>query len=129
MVIKKDLVYRFIDKKTGLRVSVNEELAQELKKPVTKKFKRMKLCARFKHNISAVYLPEIWLLSSKNLGVKYLLCVIDVSTKYAQVKPSKDEKVKTVLHGFIEILDESKRNPKKFWGDQGTEFYNNIMQK
>ena len=46
-------------------------------------------------------------LSSFNCGVKYLLCVIDVFTKYAWIKPLNDEKAKTVLHGFIEIVNES----------------------
>ena len=48
-------------------------------------------------------------LPSKNWGIKYLLCVTDVFTKYAWVKPSKDKKVRTVLQGFIEIVNESKR--------------------
>ena len=36
------MVYMFFDKKTGLGASVNEELAQELHKPVTKKIKKEK---------------------------------------------------------------------------------------
>ena len=31
-------------------------------------------------------------MSSKNKNIKYLLCVIDVFTKYARVKPLKDKK-------------------------------------
>ena len=42
--------------------------------------------------------------SSENGGVKYLLCVIDVVTKYAWVKALKDKRAKTVRHGFIGIL-------------------------
>ena len=45
------LVYKFLDKKTGSRVSVNGQLAQELHKPVIKKFKRRKVYARFEDNI------------------------------------------------------------------------------
>ena len=45
------MVYKFFDKKTGSRVSVHEELAQELHKPVIKKFKRKKVYARFKDKI------------------------------------------------------------------------------
>ena len=48
-------------------------------------------------------------LSTKNKKVKYLLCVIDIFTKYAWVKPFKGEKSKTVLHAFIEIVNESNR--------------------
>ena len=44
-------------------------------------------------------------LFSKNKNVKYLLCVIDVFTKYAWVKPLKDKKGKTVLNAFIEIMN------------------------
>ena len=46
-------------------------------------------------------------LSSKNQGVKYLIeCDrVDVFTKYAWVKLLKDEKVKIVLNGFIEIVN------------------------
>ena len=57
-------------------------------------------------------------LSSKNQGAKYLLCVVDVFSKYTSVKPLKDKKAKTVLHGFIEIVDKSNRKPSKLWVDQ-----------
>ena len=69
------------------------------------------------------------LLSTKNQGVKYLLPIIDVFTKNAWVKPLKDQKAKTVLHGFIEIVNEFKRKPNKLWADLGNEFYNSPMQK
>ena len=52
-------------------------------------------------------------LSSKYQGVKYWLCVVDVFTKYACVKPIKDKKAKTVLNDFIEIVNKSKRQPGK----------------
>ena len=43
--IKEDMVHKFFDNKTRLGVSVNEQLAQQLHKPVIKKFKRRKVCA------------------------------------------------------------------------------------
>ena len=67
------MVYKFFDKKTGSRISENEQLAEELHKPVTKKFKRRKVYARFKDNTWAADLAEIGSLSSKNKNVKYLL--------------------------------------------------------
>ena len=36
----------------------------------------------------------------------------------------RTKKAKTVLHGFIEIINKSKRIPNKLWVDQGKEFYN-----
>ena len=56
-------------------------------------------------------------LCSKNQDVKYFLNVIDVFTKYASIKRLKDKKAKTVLHGFIEIVNESECKPNKFWAD------------
>ena len=48
-------------------------------------------------------------LSSKNNNVKYLLCVIDVFTKYAWIKPLKDKKGKTILNAFIDIVNTKKK--------------------
>ena len=81
------MVYKIFNKKTGSEVSVNEELAEELHKPLIKKFKRRKVYARSKENIRAADLAEMESLSSKNDNVKYLLSVIAVFTKYAWVKP------------------------------------------
>ena len=67
-------------------MSVNEQLAVELHKPVTKKIKRRKVYTRFKDNIWAADLAEMEWLSSKNEDVKYLLYVTYIFSKYAWVK-------------------------------------------
>ena len=100
-------------------MSVNEQLAEELHKTVTKKLKRRKVYAKCKDNIWVSDLAEIESLPSRNKNVKYFLCVVDVFTKYAWVKPLKDKKGKTVLNAFIEIVNESNRKPNKLWVDQG----------
>ena len=56
---------------------------------------------RFKEKILPADLAEMVSLSSKNKNVKYVLCVIDVFTKYAWFKPRKDKKGKTVLNALI----------------------------
>ena len=45
------LLNKFSDKKTGSGVIINEKLAEELHKPVIKKFKRRGVFAIFKDNI------------------------------------------------------------------------------
>ena len=65
----------------------------------------------------------------KEKNVKYLLCAIDLFTKYAWVNPLKDKKSKTVLNAFIEIVNESNCKPNKLWVDQGREFYNKLIQE
>ena len=94
------MVYKLFDRKTGLGISVNEQLNEELHKPIIKKLNRRKVYARFKHNIWAADLAEIESFSSKNKKVKYLLRLIDVFNKYAWVQLLKDRKGKTDLNAF-----------------------------
>ena len=117
------MVYKFFDKQTGSRISVNKHLAKKLHKQVIKKFKRRKVYARFNPNIWEADLAEMESLSSKYKSVKYLLCVIDVFSKYAWVKPLQDKNGKIVLNAFIKIVNESNRKPDKLWVGQGREFY------
>ena len=79
---------------------------------------------RFKNIIWAADLAKMGWLSYRNWGVIYLLCAIDVFTKYTCVKPLKEKKVKAVLHGFIETVYESKCKQNNLWVGQGKEFYN-----
>ena len=65
---------------------------------------------------------------NKNLYVKYLLCVIDLFSKYAFVVPLKDKKGASVVKGFKRIVNESGREPNKIWVDQGSEFYNKTLK-
>ena len=68
-------------------------------------------------------------VSSFNRAVRHLLCVIDVFTKYFWVNTLKDKWARTVLHGFIEIVNESKHKINKLWVYEEKEFYNSLMQK
>ena len=115
------MVHKIFGKKAGsgaiasskARISVNEQLSEELYKRITKNFKRRKVYVRLKGNVWAADLAEIESLSSKNKNVKYLLCVIDDFTKYAWVKPLKDKIDKIFLNAFIEIVNESYHKPNK----------------
>ena len=69
--------YTFFDKKTGSGASVNEKLAEELHKPVTKKFERRKVYARFENNVCTADLAQMEASPSENRNVKYLLCIIE----------------------------------------------------
>ena len=70
-------------------------VAEQWHKAVIKKFKRKKVYASLKDNIKAVDLAEIKSLSDKKKFVRYLLCIVDVFTKYAWIKTLKDEKGKS----------------------------------
>ena len=104
-------------------------LADELHKHVIKKFNKRKVCSQFKDNIWGVDLADMQSLSKKNKGIKYLLCAIDLYSKYAFVVPLKDKKGISVTNGFNKIIKQSGRKPNKTWVDQGSEFYNHVFKR
>ena len=104
-------------------------LADELHKPIIKKFENRKVYSQFKDNIWGVDLADMQSLSRKNKGIKYLLCFIDLYSKYAFVIPLKDKTGISILNAFDKIIKQYNRKPNKIWVDQGGEFYNNIFKK
>ena len=89
------MVYKFFDKKSmgsGFARDSSLVLADELHKPVIKKFNKTKVYSQFKDNIWGVDLVDMQSLSKKNKGIKYVLCAIDLFSKYAFVVPLKDKK-------------------------------------
>ena len=66
-------------------------------------------------------------LSKYNKGNKYLLCAIDLFSKYAWVIPIKDKKGTSIVNAFPKIISEG-RKPNKIWVDQGSKFYNNSFK-
>ena len=122
------MVYKFFDKKSSGSGTSNVKLANELHKPVIKKFNKCKVYSSLKDNIWGVDLADMQLLSRQNKGIKYLLCVIDLFSKYAFVVPLKGKKGASVVKGFEKIVNESGRRPNKIWVDQGSEFYNKTFK-
>ena len=104
-------------------------LADELHKPIIRKFNKRKVYSQFKDNIWGVDLADMQSLSRKNKGIKYLLCAIDLFSKYVFVIPLKDKKGISIVHAFNKIIKQSNRKPNKIWIDQGGEFYNNVFEK
>ena len=128
------MVYKFCDKKSkgaGIKneIKQNQQLADELHKPIIRKFKKIKVYSSFKNNIWGVGLGDMQLIDKCNNGIRYLLCAIDLFSKYAFVIPLKDKKGTTIVNAFQSILNNSKRKPNKIWVDQGSEFYHTHFKK
>ena len=124
------MVYKFFDRKvqgSGLS-STNEDLANELHKRIIRNFKRRKVVPVSVDNIWGADLADMQLISRQNKGYRFLLCVIDLYSKYAWVVPIKDKKGDTLVAAFQKIL-KSGRKPNKIWVDRGSEFYNSKMDK
>ena len=111
------------------RVNENIKLANELHKPIIRKFNKRKVNSSFRDNIWGADLADMQLLSKFNKKIKYLLCVIDLFSKYAFVVPLKDKKGISIVNAFQSVLNKSKRKPNKIWVDKGSEFYNASFKK
>ena len=128
------MVYKFFDKKSRGNGAYNEikqniQLADELHKPIIRKFEKRKVYSSFGNNIWGADLADMQLLSKFSKGFKFLLCVIDIFSKYAWVVRLKDKKGVSIINAFQQILDDSDRKPNKIWIDKGSEFYSNSCKK
>ena len=74
-------------------------------------------------NIWGADLAYMQLISKFNKGFRFLLCVVDIFSKYAWVILLKDKKVVTITSAFQKNLKESNRKPNKIWVDKGSKFY------
>ena len=121
------MVYKFFEEKSkGSGVTIplefNERLAKELHKPVIIKFKKITVYSRFKDNVWGDDLADMQLISKFNKRFRFLLCVIDICSKYAWVIPLKDKKGVSIVDAFQKILDDSNRKPNTIWVDKESEF-------
>ena len=117
------IVYKFFDKK-----SKGRGITDELHKPIIRKFKKRKVYSSFTDNIGGVDLADMQSLSKFNKRFKYLLCAIDLFSKYAWVMSIKDKKGTSIANAFKKITSEGQRKPNKIWVDQGSELYNNTFK-
>ena len=127
------MVYKFFDSKvsgSGAKlIPENKQQPNELHKPIFRKFEERKVYSTFKDNIWGVDLADMQLSSKYNKGIRFLLCVLDIFSKYACVVPLKDKKGITIVKAFQSILKQSNKKPNKIWVYKGSEFYNAYFKK
>ena len=126
------MVYKSYGKKSsgsGVAMLQNQQLAEELHKPIIRKFKKRRVYLSIKDNTWGADLADMQLINKFNKGYKCLLCIINIFSKYTWVFPLKNKRGVTTINPFQKILDDLKRKPNKIWVDQGNEFYNNSFKK
>ena len=106
----------------------NKELSEESHKPIIRKFNKRKVHSPFIDNIWGTDLADMQLISKFNKEFRFLLCVIDIYSKYAWVIPLEDKKGDTITNAFHKILKESYHKPNKICADKGSEFYNRSIK-
>ena len=67
----------------------------------------------FIDNIWCADLAVMQLISKFNKWFRFLLCVIDIFSKYTWIVPLKEKKYITITNAFQKFLDESNRKPNK----------------
>ena len=107
-------------------MSIMENIANELHRPVRKKFPRRQVVTRFKDDLWQADLIDMQSHSKKNNGFKFILVVIDTFTKYVWVEILKNKTKTEVSKAMLNILKQA--CPKLLQTDKGTEFYNKEFQ-
>ena len=59
----------------------NKELAEELLKPIMRKFNKIKVHLSFKDSIWGADLADMQLISKVDKGIRFLSCVFDIVRK------------------------------------------------
>ena len=90
--LNSSTLYRLLSSSNN-EIKQNIQLADELHKPIIRKFEKRKVYSSFRDNIWSADLANMQLLSKFIKTFRFLLCIIDVYNKYAWVIPLKDKKV------------------------------------
>ena len=118
---------------SGVNTHANNEsrldLAEELHKPIIRKFEKRTVYSEFKDNFWATDLADMHLMCKFSKGFRFLLCVIDIFSKYTLVVPLKDKNDIAITNAFQKTLKESNRKLNKISVDKGSGLYNNFFKK
>ena len=117
------MLYKCFDKKASggaIKSMSNQQLSNELHKPIVKNVLKRRDHSSFKDNIWGTDLADMQLISKSNKKIRFLLCVINIFSKYVYPVPLKGKKFITVVNAFGNILNSLKRKPNKIWVDKGS---------
>ena len=104
----------------------NKKSAEELHKPVIKKFEKRKVYSPAIENIWDADLDDVQLINGFDRRTRFLLYAIDIFSKYVCVIPLKDKKGITTINAFQRILKESNRKSQNMVS-KGSEFYKRLI--
>ena len=127
------MIYKFLIKKTPGSSIKNEnmsdqQLAEDLHKPIIRKFKKRKVHSPFTGNFWDADLADMQLISKFNKRIRFSFCVTDIFSKCAWVFPLIDKKGISITNSFQKVFKKSNCKANKIWVDKGCEFYNKSMK-
>ena len=91
----------------------NEQLADELQKPIIRKFRKRKVYSAFKDNIWAADLVDMQLISKFNRGLDFYYVLLIFLANMGGLFFCKDKKVLSIVNAFQKILKTSARKSHK----------------
>ena len=101
------VVCKFFDEKSSggaIKAQLNYQFANELHKQITRKFKRRKVYSSFRDNTWGVDFVDMQSLSKYNKEIGYLLCAVNLFSKYTWVVPLKDKRGISIVNAFEKII-------------------------
>ena len=112
------MVYRYFDIKisgSGVKSESmpNQQLTEELHKLIIRKFEKRKVHSSFMDKIWGADLAPMQLITTSNKGIRFLLYVINIFSKYTKVVSLKYKKTITIANAFQKTLDKTNRKLKK----------------
>lgn len=100
-----------------------------LHKPVHRRFTRNRYILSNYNELWQADLSDMRTYAQYNDGYKYILCVIDVFSKYAFARAMKSKKPEVVKSCFDSIFTEANATPRHIQSDKGTEFVSKAVQQ
>lgn len=120
---------RQMSKAKEVQKFLKKQWAYTLHKPIRQKFLRRKYVVRGINKQWQVDLVEMQQYSKVNQGYRYILCVIDIFSRYAYARPLKTKTGIEVAEALQSVFNEAQVTPNFIQADQGLEFYNQHVQK
>ena len=108
---------------------LQRDLAYTLHKPRRRRFPTVPVIVGGLDDQWVADSVEVQPLAKYNRGIRYLLTVLDVLSKYAWVQPLKAKTGVALVHAFDKIVKQGRRQPNRLQTDRGKEFYNRTFQR
>jgi len=108
---------------------LERDLAYTLHKPRRRRFPTVPVIVGGLDDQWVADLVEVQPLAKYNRGIRYLLTVLDVLSKYAWVQPLKAKTGVALVQAFDKILKQGRRRPNRLQTDRGTQLYNRTFQR
>ena len=128
--IDRKIVRKIIQTKRrlGWGLKWSDPLADELHKPIKRKFQKRRVFAKTPDDIWTSDLVDLTPYAKFNKGYKYLVMIIDVFSKFGWIIPIKTKTGIAVADAFQQVFKQSGRIPTKLWVDKGKEYYNKTVK-